>query len=100
LNGESLVSWTETEEKEKICNVLETVRKQNPGQRILLVLYKRGSHICEHTRKRAHRLGIDLIFLPSGSPHLNLIEQEPTEMDDVAGYRQRRRISRTRQRRI
>lgn len=75
LNGESLVRWTETEEKEKICNVLETVREQNPGQRILLVLDKHGSHICEYTRKRAHQLGIDLIFLPSGSPHLNPIEQ-------------------------
>jgi len=75
LNGESLVSWTETEEKEKICSVLEMVREQNPGQRILLVLDKHGSHICEYTRKRAHQLGIDLIFLPSGSPHLNPIEQ-------------------------
>jgi len=75
LNGESLVRWTETEEKEKICSVLETVREQNPGQRILLVLDKHGSHICEYTRKRAHQLGIDLIFLPSGSPHLNPIEQ-------------------------
>jgi len=75
LNGESLVSWTATEEKEKICSVLETVREQNPGQRILLVLDKHGSHICEYTRKRAHQLGIDLIFLPSGSPHLNPIEQ-------------------------
>jgi transposase len=38
-------------------------------------LDKHGSHICEYTRKRAHQLGIDLIFLPSGSPHLNPIEQ-------------------------
>jgi len=75
LNGESLVSWTETEEKEKICSVLEKVREQNPKQRILLVLDKHGSRICEYTRKRALQLGIDLIFLPSGSPHLNLIEQ-------------------------
>jgi transposase len=59
LNGESLVRWTENETKE----------------RILLVLDKHGSHICEYTRKRAHQLGIDLIFLPSGSPHLNPIEQ-------------------------
>ena len=55
--------------------VLGAVREQNPGKRILLVLDKHGSHICEYTRKRAHRLGIDLILLPSGSPHLNPIEQ-------------------------
>ena len=75
LNGESFVRWSETEEKERICEVLEAVREQNPGKRILLVLDKHGSHICEYTRKRAHQLGIDLVFLPSGSPHLNPIEQ-------------------------
>lgn len=75
LNGESLVSWTVDETKERICGVLEQVREQNPGKRILLVLDKHGSHICEHTRKHAHQLGIDLVFLPSGSPHLNPIEQ-------------------------
>jgi len=31
--------------------------------------------VCEHTRKRAHQLGIDLVFLPVGSPDLNPIEQ-------------------------
>jgi transposase len=74
LNGQSLVQWTEDETKERICGVLEQVREQNPGKRILLVLDKHGSHICEYTRKRAHQLGIDLIFLPSGSPQLNPIE--------------------------
>jgi len=75
VNGTSVVQWKETEEKERICEVLEAVREQNPGKRILLVLDKHGSHICEYTRKRAHQLGIDLVFLPSGSPHLNPIEQ-------------------------
>ena len=55
--------------------MLEVVREQNPGKRILLVLDKHGSHVCEYTRKRAHQLSIDLVFLPSGSPHLNPIEQ-------------------------
>jgi transposase len=75
LNGESLVTFTETEKKERICDVLEKVREQNPASRILLVLDKHGSHICKHTRKRAHQLGIDLIFLPTSSPHLNPIEK-------------------------
>ena len=39
-----------------------------------LVLDNFPSHICEYTRKRAHQLGIDLIFLPVGSPDLNPIE--------------------------
>jgi transposase len=55
--------------------VLEQIREQNPGKRILLVLDKHGAHRCRYTRKRAHELGIDLIFIPSGSPHLNPIEQ-------------------------
>jgi transposase len=75
LNGESVVTFKETEEKERICEVLEQVREQNPSKRILLVLDKHGSHRCEHTRKRAHQLGIDLIFLPTSSPHLNPIEK-------------------------
>jgi len=75
LNGESLVTFTEDEKKERICGVLEKVREQNPGKQILLVLDKHGAHRCTYTRKRAHQLGIDLIFIPSGSPHLNPIEQ-------------------------
>ncbi len=75
LNGESLVKWTEDETKERICSVLEKVREQNPLAGILLVLDKHGSHVCEYTRRRAHQLGIDLVFLPSGSAHLNPIEQ-------------------------
>jgi len=75
LNGESVVEFTEDEKKERICGVLEKIREQNPGKRILLVLNKHGAHQCEYTRKRAHQLGIDLIFIPSGSPHLNPIEQ-------------------------
>ncbi|MFC6767630.1 IS630 family transposase [Natrinema soli] len=75
LNGESLITFKETEKKERICEVLEGIREQNPGKRILLVLDKHGSHVCKHTRKRAHQLGIDLIFLPSSSPHLNPIEK-------------------------
>ena len=75
LNGESVVTFTEDEKKERICGVLKKIREQNPGKRILLVLDKHGAHICEYTRKRAHQLGIDLIFIPSGSPHLNPIEK-------------------------
>lgn len=59
LNGESAVTFKETEEKERICKVVQ----------------KHGSHVCEHTRKRAHQLGIDLVFLPTSSPHLNQIEK-------------------------
>ncbi len=75
MNSNSLVKWTEDETKERICGVLEKIREQNPGKRILLVLDKHGSHVCEYTRRRAHQLGIDLVFLLSESPQLNPIEQ-------------------------
>ncbi|WP_435079608.1 IS630 family transposase [Halococcus sp. AFM35] len=74
LNGESVVSFPENQEKEQICACLERVREQNPVGRILLVLDNFSSHICLYTRRRAHQLGIDLVFLPVGSPDLNPIE--------------------------
>jgi len=74
LNGESVLSFPPTQEKEQICECFEEIREQNPATRILLVLDNFSSHVCKHTRKRAHELGIDLVFLPVGSPHLNPIE--------------------------
>lgn len=75
LNGESILHFHPNQTKEKICATFERVRQQNPGKRILLVLDNFSSHVCEFTRKRAHQLGIDLVFLPVGSPDLNPIEQ-------------------------
>jgi transposase len=74
LNGESVLSFPPNQEKEKICACFERIREQNPGKRILLVLDNFSSHVCKYTRKRAHKLGIDLVFLPVGSPDLNPIE--------------------------
>lgn len=74
LNGESVITFPEDQTKERICEVLEVVREQNPTGRILLVLDNLFSHTCEYTRRRATQLGIDLVFLPVGSPDLNPIE--------------------------
>jgi hypothetical protein len=74
LNGTSVLSFPPDQTKEEICACFEAIREQNPGKRILLVLDNFSSHICKYTRKRAHELGIDLVFLPVGSPHLNPIE--------------------------
>ena len=71
LSGESIVQFPTNQEKERVCECLEGIREQNPRQRILLVLDNFSSHVCEYTRKRAHQLGIDLVFLPVGSPDLN-----------------------------
>ena len=74
LNGESVLSFPPNQKKEQICGCFEEIREQNPGKRILLVLDNFSSHVCKYTRKRAHELGIDLVFLPVGSPDLNPIE--------------------------
>ena len=44
-------------------------------ERILLILDGFSSYVCEHTRKQAQQLGIELVFLLLGSPDLNPIEQ-------------------------
>lgn len=75
LNGESVITFPDTQSKENICAAFEKIRKENPGKRILLVLDNFSAHTCEYTRKRATQLGIDLVFLPVASPHLNPIEQ-------------------------
>jgi transposase len=74
LNGESVLSFPPDQTKEQICACFERIREQNPDKRILLVLDNFSSHVCAYTRHRAHELGIDLVFLPVGSPHLNPIE--------------------------
>ena len=74
LNGESVLSFPLNQTKEQICACFERIREQKPLAGILLVLDNFSSHVCKHTRRRAYELGIDLIFLPVGSPHLNPIE--------------------------
>ena len=80
LNGESLVKWTEDETKEGICGVLEKIREQHPGKRILLVLDKHGLHVVNS--RAGAPINSGLISVPS------------IRVDG------RRRVPQTRQRRI
>ena len=74
LNGSSVAVFTETQTKERICDAFELIRAENPDRKIVLILDNFSSHTCEYTRERAAELGIELVFLPVGSPHLNPIE--------------------------
>jgi len=74
LNGTSVATFTEKQTKERICHAFERIRANNPKRKILLILDNFSSHTCEFTRSRANELGIELVFLPVGSPHLNPIE--------------------------
>ena len=74
LNGSSVAVFTEKQTKERICDAFEQIRAENPDRKIVLILDNFSSHTCEYTRERAAELGIELVFLPVGSPHLNPIE--------------------------
>ena len=74
LNGSSVAVFTEKQTKERICDAFEQIRAENPDRKILMILDNFSSHTCEYTRERAAELGIELVFLPVGSPHLNPIE--------------------------
>jgi len=64
LNGES-GEFPEDQTKERICDCLERIREQNLP-RGFCSSWIISPHICEYTRRRAHQLGIDLVFLPLG----------------------------------
>lgn len=66
--------FSENQTKERIVHAFERIRAENPDRKILLILDNFSAHTCEFTRQRAEELGIDLIFLPVASPHLNPIE--------------------------
>ena len=74
LNGRSVAVFVEKQTKEQIVEAFERIRGRNPERPILLVLDNFSSHTCEYTRTRAKELGIELVFLPIASPHLNPIE--------------------------
>ena len=74
LNGSSVAVFTKKQTKERVCDAFEQIRAENPDRKILLILDNFSSHTCEYTRERAAELGIELVFLPVGSPHLNPIE--------------------------
>jgi len=74
LTGRSTISFGERTIKETVCEALETIREQNPPNRILLVADNYGSHRAKLTQERADELGIEFVFIPPHSPTLNAIE--------------------------
>jgi transposase len=74
IHGTSVLMSLKSLEQERIGEMLEAIREQNPRGQILLVLDNFSSHICDCTREKAADLGIVLVFLPVASPHLQPIE--------------------------
>jgi len=60
---------------ETACELLRLIAAQSIGVPITLVLDNARYQYCQQVRSLAGQLGIELLFLPSYSPNLNLIER-------------------------
>jgi transposase len=58
-----------------VCELLQLLTIQNPGISLTLVLDNARYQRCRLVQDLAAELGIELLFLPSYSPNLNLIER-------------------------
>lgn len=59
----------------QVCQLLDKLAAQNVGLPITIVLDNARYQHCDLVETHARRLGIELLFLPSYSPNLNLIER-------------------------
>lgn len=60
---------------EQVCALLDKLAALNPGRLISLFLDNARYQRCAKVQEHAQSLGIELLFLPSYSPNLNLIER-------------------------
>lgn len=58
-----------------VVALLEKIREKHQGSEVTLVMDNASYQRCHFVRDHAKRLGIELLFLPSYSPNLNLIER-------------------------
>ena len=58
-----------------VCRLLERLREANPGKQLVVVLDNAKYNRARTVKKAAKRLRIDLLYLPTYSPNLNLIER-------------------------
>ena len=58
-----------------VCELLTRIRKKHKGQRLVVVLDNVSYQHCQQTIDCAFLNDIELVFLPSYSPNLNLIER-------------------------
>ena len=58
-----------------VCELLRHIREQDPRSAITIVLDNASYQRCEKVQNLARQLDLDLLFLPSYSPNLNLIER-------------------------
>ena len=59
----------------QVCQLIDKLAAQNMGTPITLVLDNARYQRCALVQEHARNLGVELLFLPSYSPNLNLIER-------------------------
>ncbi len=60
---------------ERVAQLLQKIRAANPGKRLLIVLDNAPYNHADLVSEAATRLRIELLYLPTYSPNLNLIER-------------------------
>lgn len=60
---------------DSVCEGLKKLRQKNPNDWLYVILDNAAYQRCKKVRNCAAELNINLIFLPSYSPNLNLIER-------------------------
>ena len=74
LNGIDTIMFPSRTKKEEFCQFLVEIRKNNPLNRICLLLDNFATHKAKSVKEKAKELNIELIYLPPYSPDLNPIE--------------------------
>jgi len=59
---------------ERVAQLLHKIRAANPGKRLLIVLDNAPYNHADVVNEAAKRLRLELLYLPTYSPNLNLIE--------------------------
>lgn len=65
----------ESVDAERVAQLLRTIRAANPGMPLLLVLDNAPYNRAPAVTQAADELAIELLYLPTYSPNLNLIER-------------------------
>ncbi|EMA01131.1 IS630-type transposase ISHwa7, partial [Haloarcula vallismortis ATCC 29715] len=74
LNGADAVELMPNSQSESVCEFLRRIREENPAGPLVVILDNYPSHHANDVKELADELGIQLVFLPKYSPHLNPIE--------------------------
>ena len=69
------LSGRESCDGERVAQLLHKIRAANPGKRSLIVLDNAPYNHADPVSEAAKRLRIELLYLPTYSPNLNLIER-------------------------